>query len=359
MEVRNSTLFLTGEVTRKSVPGLYKEWKKKSRTRLGEIAVIDLSGVSALDSAGVALISEIRDSQGRNLELRNVPEEAGPALELFYSPEKAEKRASSPKDEGFLAWMGGWMIEIRQALSGAFLLGVDLLSMGFTSLFSREGKRKGGFTEQAIEIGMNATPVVVLLALIVGVILTLQSAVQLKRFGGNMLVADLLAISLVREMGPILTSIVLAGRTGSAITSEIGAMKVGEELDAIKMMGLSPVKYLVLPKYYAMILSLPLLVVLADVIGIFSGMLISLMYLDLTPTIYIERVINVLEPIDIFHGFVKVPVFAWAIVTISSYFGLEVKGGASEVGKATTDSVVVSIFAVIVIDAVFSLFYLA
>ena len=360
MKVQRNTLYLSGKVTKEEVPDLFKEWNTLIKRKAAEgIRGIDLTEVTMLDSAGTAFLTEISRQKGKNLPLLNIPEDLLPTVELFYPKEGEEEEIEKKEEETFLSYIGGWIYELRDTLSKALMFGIDLFFTGFSSLFSKKGKRKGGFTEQCIEIGMNSTPVIVLLALIVGVILTLQSAVQLKRFGGNVFVADLLSLSLIREMGPILTSIIMAGKTGSAITSEIGAMKVGDELDAIKMMGLSPLKYLILPKYYAMVVSLPLLVALSDVIGVFSGMLISLMYLDLTPTIFLDRVISVLDPIDIFHGFAKVPVFAWAIVTISAHFGLTVEGGASEVGKATTDSVVVSIFTVVLIDAIFSLFYLA
>ncbi|HDR05844.1 MAG TPA: ABC transporter permease, partial [Candidatus Marinimicrobia bacterium] len=171
-------------------------------------------------------------------------------------------------------------------------------------------------------------------------------------------VADLIAISMVREMGPMMTAIIVAGRSGSAIASEIATMVVTEEVDALKMMAISPVRYLVAPKFNAMTICMPLLVTLSIIVGMFGGLLVGYFYLNLSPQAYIAESFMILTLKDLFIGLSKSVFFAWVIVIIGSHYGFKVSGGAEGVGKATTASVVASIFAVIVLDAVFSLIFL-
>ena len=212
--------------------------------------------------------------------------------------------------------------------------------------------------KQSLLIGVDALGIVGLLSLIIGLILALQSAAQLRQYGASIFVADLIAISMVREMGPIMTAIMIAGRSGSAIASEIATMQVTEEIDALKMMAINPVRYIVVPKVHAITICMPLLVTLSTIIGIFGGLIIATTYLDLSAVSYFTEIFKVLSLKDIMVGLSKSFAFAWVIVFIGSYYGFNVKGGAEGVGKATTLSVVASIFAIIVLDVIFSFMYL-
>ncbi|MBU0567119.1 ABC transporter permease, partial [bacterium] len=219
-------------------------------------------------------------------------------------------------------------------------------------------QRRGSTIAQSLLIGVDALGIIGLLSLIIGLILALQSAAQLRQFGASIFVADLIAISMVREMGPMMTAIIVAGRSGSSIAAEIATMKVTEEIDALKMMAINPIRYVVVPKLHAITICMPFLVVISTIIGIVGGLIIAVTYLDLSVISYFNEAIGVLSLKDVLVSLTKSIFFSWVIVIIASYYGFKVQGGAEGVGKATTASVVASIFAVIVLDALFSLIFL-
>ncbi|HHE46164.1 MAG TPA: ABC transporter permease, partial [Bacteroidetes bacterium] len=227
------------------------------------------------------------------------------------------------------------------------------------ALWRGDGHRRGAVEAQALTIGVGALPVVAMVSFLVGLIMALQSAEQLRQFGANIFVADLIAISMTREMGPLMTAILLSGRSGSAIAAEIATMQVNEEIDALRTMGLNPIRYVVVPKIWGILLTAPLLAIMAVVIGIGGGLIIAVVSLDLTARAFLTEVASALYLKDLISGFVKSLVFAALIVILAAYFGFRVKGGAEGVGRVTTTSVVVSLFAVIVADAILGLlFYL-
>ncbi|MFQ5601886.1 MAG: MlaE family ABC transporter permease [bacterium] len=214
--------------------------------------------------------------------------------------------------------------------------------------------------EQMVKIGYESIPIVGLIAFFVGLIIAMQSAYQLQQFGATIYVANLVAVSITRELSPLLTAIVVTGRNGSAITAEIGTMKVSEEIDALKTMGFNPIKFLVVPRTLAMLIMLPCLTILADFIGIVGGYVISISTLDITSVRYINQTISALVFKDLFSGLIKSVFFALIIANIGSYEGFNVEGGAEGVGKSTTKSVVTSIFLIIAADVFFTgLFYSA
>lgn len=207
---------------------------------------------------------------------------------------------------------------------------------------------------QMVRTGYESLPIVCLIAFFVGLIIAMQSAYQLKQFGATIYVANLTAVSITRELAPLLTAIVIAGRSGSAITAEIGTMKVSEEIDALKTMGLNIISYLVVPKTLAMLIMLPCLTIIADFIGVLGGYVISMATLDIASVRYVNQTVSALEFIDVFGGIVKSVFFALIIAVIGCYEGLNVQGGAEGVGKSTTKSVVTSIFLIIAADVFFT-----
>ncbi|NLP11580.1 ABC transporter permease [bacterium] len=244
----------------------------------------------------------------------------------------------------------------KEVLEYLFLT-ADAIYYTALGLFNRKNYRKGEFTNQCIQIGMNAFPIVALIAFLIGFILALQSAAQLRQFGAAIYVADLIAISMTREMGPLITAIIFSGRSGSAIASEIATMKVTEETDALKSMGLNPIAYVLTPKIYAIVLMMPLLTILSVVIGILGAMVIGWSYLEISPESFYREVLTVLYLRDITTGLVKSLVFAWLIALTGAYYGFRVRGGAEAVGRATTASVVTSIFLVILADSILGLVF--
>lgn len=238
---------------------------------------------------------------------------------------------------------------------------ISLVGMTFLC-FMRNIMRPRGFRFAAIirhidETGFRALPIVGLLAILISMVIAYQASIQLEKFGANIFTIDLTVISLLREMGVLITAIMVAGRSGSAFAAEIGVMKLREEIDALKTMGFDPVELLVLPRLLAMLLTLPLLTFLADIIGLAGGAVISITLLDIPLTQYITRVENVATPTMFFIGMVKAPVFAFIITIVGCYQGLSVRGSAESVGRLTTMAVVQSIFLVIMADALFSLLF--
>ena len=212
--------------------------------------------------------------------------------------------------------------------------------------------------EQAKRIGLDSLPIVSLVGLFTGMILALQTAYLMKKLSSEIYIASIVALSLTRELGPVLTALIVAGRSGAAITAEIGTMTVTEQVDAMKTLATNPVKYLVVPRFISLTLMLPILTIYADLVGIFGGYLIGVNRLNISPNMYISTTFTTLINKDIFTGLIKTIFFGMIIGLISCYEGLNVKGGAEGVGKSTTRSVVTSFIFIIVADCFFTaLFY--
>jgi phospholipid/cholesterol/gamma-HCH transport system permease protein len=207
------------------------------------------------------------------------------------------------------------------------------------------------------QTGFRALPIVGLLAVMISMVVAYQGAVQLKKFGADIYTVDLTVISLLREMGALITAIMVAGRSGSAFAAEIGVMKLREEVNALRTMGLDPIEVLVLPRVIALVVALPLLTFLADVIGLAGGGIMSLSLLNISFHQYLIRVESVATLSTFFVGMIKAPVFAFVIAVIGCYQGLNVSGSAESIGRKTTFSVVQAIFIVIMVDAIFSVIF--
>ncbi|MFQ5676099.1 MAG: MlaE family ABC transporter permease [bacterium] len=233
-------------------------------------------------------------------------------------------------------------------------LAVDTSYWIFVAPFKGKRLRWESTITQMVRIGYESLPIVCLIAFFVGLIIAMQSAYQLQQFGATIFVANLVGVSVTRELAPLLTAIVITGRSGSAITAEIGTMKVSEEIDALKTMGLNTTHYLVVPKTLAMLIMLPCLTIIADFIGILGGYLISMATLNITSVRYVNQSIDALALQDVMGGLVKSVFFALIIAKVGCYEGFNVEGGAEGVGKSTTQSVVTSIFLIIAADVFFT-----
>ena len=202
--------------------------------------------------------------------------------------------------------------------------------------------------------GFDALPIVGLLSFLLGIVVAYQGAGQLRQYGANIFVADLVGLSMLREFAPLMTAIIVAGRSGSAYAAQIGTMMVTEEIDAMRTLGISPQELLVLPKVIALIIALPLLTFFADVLGVFGGMLMAQQQLDVGFAEFLGRFVKAVSPTAFMIGIGKAPVFAVIIAMVGCFQGYRTKGGADSVGRQTTRSVVQAIFLVIVADALFS-----
>lgn len=339
------------------------------------IDCLDFGSAEIIDSAGVALLDYILHDLCKNSTfiIEGIDDKKIKTINTFsryYELDQTKKDrllkskevmtevSVLPGKKTIFEATGDKFFYLKDKMTELLVLSSDIFFWSVVGLFERKASRKGSFLQQSILIGLEAVPVITFLSLIIGLILALQSAAQLRQFGANIFVADLISIAMVREMGPLMTAIIVAGRSGSAIASEIATMKVTEELDALKMMAISPVRYVIVPKIHAITVCMPLLVTISIIIGIFGGLIIAVTYLGLSPVSFYTQSLNVLVLKDIIVSYIKSLFFAWTIVVIGSYYGLQVKGGAEGVGRATTLSVVASIFAVIFLDVIFSLLFL-
>ncbi len=214
--------------------------------------------------------------------------------------------------------------------------------------------RYGAIVKNIEESGVRAIPIIIVTSFLIGVVITYQGAVQLEKFGANIFIVEMIGISLTRELAPLITAIVVAGRTGSAYTAQLGVMKITEEMDAMRTMGFDPHHFLVIPRILALMVALPLLVFLADIVGIFAGMVISQVHLQLSFSEFFHRLQNVLEVKHVFIGLIKAPFFALLIGIVSCFRGFQVEKNTDSIGRYTTISVVNAIFLVIACDAIFS-----
>jgi phospholipid/cholesterol/gamma-HCH transport system permease protein len=207
------------------------------------------------------------------------------------------------------------------------------------------------------ETGVNALPIVGLMAVMISVVIGYQGVAQLRPYGGEDFTINLVAVSVLREMGVLITAIMVAGRSGSAFTAEIGVMMTREEVEALEVMGIEPMQVLVVPRVIALVITLPLLTFFADIMGLIGGAAICQTLLDLSPLQYPARLHQAVDGSDLFVGLVKAPIFAFFIAVIGCMHGLRVRGSAESVGRETTRAVVKSIFLVIVLDALFSVLF--
>ena len=254
--------------------------------------------------------------------------------------------------------IGGSVVDGIAYLGGLASLGGRAAYFTFVAPFRGKPLRVRQAISQAMQVGVRALPILSLITFFIGLILALQSAYELRKLGAITFVANAVAISMTRELGPLITAIVVIGRSGSAFAAEIGTMKVSEEIDALETMAIHPVDFLVTPKFLAMIVMLPCLTIWANSMGILGGALFGVAQADFTWMRYIQASLDALFLRDIATGLVKSVMFGITITAVGCYEGLSTGAGAEQVGRAATRAVVVSIFLVILVDLVFtSLFF--
>jgi len=234
---------------------------------------------------------------------------------------------------------------------------VQSLKAIFVAPFRGITIRWGATFVQMVRVGVESVPIVTVIAFCVGLIIAMQAAYQLERFGASIYVADLVGVSMCRELGPLITAIIVSGRSGSAIAAEIGTMKVSEEIDALQTMALNPIGFLVVPRMLAMMIVVPCLTVLADFVGIAGGFVLAVTNLKLAFVAYFNQTAEALLAKDFITGLIKSFFFAIIIAQVGAYQGFNVQGGAEGVGKSTTSSVVISIFLVIFADLLFTMLF--
>lgn len=352
-----ATLALTGQLDRDTVPTAFERISEALEDRPGGSLGLDLSAVNELDSAGVAMLGALSHRAaelGVTLALGACSDEAREAIDAF--PRSSESDQVKPL-RSMLAALGGGVVHRLKSFVELIALAADTFYYTFAGAIRTDRVRKGATWAEMLKVGVNALPIVCLIAFLIGVVVGLQSAAQLREFGASMYVANLITISMTREMGPLMTAIIVAGRSGAAIAAEVATMQVTQEVDALSTMGLNPVRYIVVPKFVAMTFALPCLTVFASALGILGGWAMVLLYLDVSTEVYWSRAVQALGLEDVLLGMLKSVAFAWIIVLIAAHRGFKAQEGAESVGRVTTDSVVSSIFWVIMADAAFSLIF--
>lgn len=257
-----------------------------------------------------------------------------------------------------LGGIGKPVIEIWRCFWGIMGLFTQTIEWIFLGPFRKKMAKSEGIFQQMVFVGVRSLVIVFFVTFFTGIVIAMQSAYQLERLGAVMYVASLVSVSMARELGPVLTSLVVAGRVGAAIAAELGTMKVTEQVEALESMALNPVRVLVVPRFLALIVMLPCLTIFGDVAGMIGGFLVGTASLGINPALYIDINFKFLEYRDIFTGLLKSVVFGGIIAMIGCYYGLNTRGGAEGVGKATTTSVVSSFIMIILADCVLTaLFY--
>ena len=319
----------------------------------------DLRQVEHLDTAGAVFLRglpALARALDKELRLVGLPAHLQPVFD-FAAPTPPPAPPAPPG--AALERLGAW-VRTRSLRAADFLyLMADLTIFSVSTLWRRDQIRRGSFGEQAYAIGAQALQIVGLILFLVGAVSALQSAAQLRQFGADIFVANLLGIGLTRELGPLMTAIMVSGRSGSAIAAEIATMKFTEELDALQAMPIDPLRFVAVPKLWAMIVCMPLLTIMANLVGILGGTFVGSVSLDIPVPVFLNQVFSSLFLKDLLTGLVKSASFAWIIAIIAVHHGLHFSGGAEGVGRATTAAVVSSLFGIIVLDAFWGIvFYL-
>ena len=331
----------------------------------GEL-VIDIAEVARLDTAGAWLIERLaaaRQAAGMHVEVTGASSAARillPAVRDALEPR--DMPALPPRPFFVIRWLealgratdSAW----RDFLAGMYILGATIRGAQM-KLGRGHGVNMAAIFNQIDRMGVGAIPVVILISSIVGAIVAQQGAYQLRWFGAEIFIVDLVGILALRELGVLLTAIMVAGRSGSAITAEIGSMKMREEVDALKVIGLNPVGVLVFPRLVALVIAVPCLTIIANASALGGGMLVALIYSGIPPEAFVDRLNASVDLSTISAGLIKAPFMALIIGIIASVEGMKVGGSAESLGRHVTSSVVKSIFVVIVLDGLFAMFYVA
>ncbi len=349
---RDKVFRCTGDWT---LQGIGQLERRISRSRdFGRERILDGSGIRRLDTAGALLLERLR---GRIAErpIRGLSDRHAALLSMvahYRGEDAAVFRRSGP-----LTRLGKGAIDGATELMALFTFVGRVAADSLPQVLLPARLRWKQVFAEIEHAGVRALPILGMLAFLTGVVIAYQGGTALEQYGANIFIVDLLTITMLREMAPLITAIIVAGRTGSAYTAQIGTMKITQEIDALRALGMSPVNVLILPKVLALLLVLPLLTLFADGFGMLGGILVADIMFGVGYQDFLQRVPAAVAASHFWVGIAKGPVFAALIVTVSCYQGFAVQGSTESVGRSTTRSVVQSIFLVIVADAVFSVLF--
>ncbi len=359
MQYKNDNLLFFSDLDKNSISKLSREYKKINFS--SDEIYINLKSVNSMDSAGAIFILHIiKDLAKKNKKTKiiNANDKQQKLLNLCKKNEPTINYAPIKENQisQFFYNIGKGVIDSFNTLLSffSFLGGVSFAL--FKTIVNPLSWRFSATMFHIQKNGLNALPIIALTSLLIGVVMAFQGAVQLEKFGANIFIVEMVGIACTRELAPLIAAIVIAGRSASAYTAELGVMKITEEVDAMKTMGFSPWEFLILPRVVALIISLPLLVIFADFVSVLGGMAVAKSQLGISFVEFANRFKETVELKHIIIGIIKAPIFGWIIATIGCFRGFEIDSSTQSVGKYTTISVVNAIFWVIAFDALVSIF---
>jgi phospholipid/cholesterol/gamma-HCH transport system permease protein len=353
------TLHIQGRMDASNAASMVKEFGRHFQDPVPTALTIDLEGVYYLDDLGALVLLELKklmtDAKGRFV-IKNATDKTKKVLSILNFDSLGETVSLTKKrPPGIFVRLGEATINQTSDLGNLItFIGSICISLVYVCLHPKSLRTDDTFLCMQ-KTGVDALPIVALISLLLGLIMAFMSSVQLQQFGANIYVASLVSLAMVRELGPIMTAIIVAGRSGSAFAAEIGTMKISEEVDALFTMGFDPTRFLVIPKIIASVIVVPVLTLFADLFSMFGGLVVGVFILDLTVNAYITQTIKTLTLFDVSWGFMKSAVFALLIALIGCLRGFQVRGGAASVGQKTTSAVVSGIFLIILFDSVFAI----
>jgi len=351
-EKDKETFVLPERVTIENVSPIFKEIKKQQKKSSIEI---DCSRVKKFDSAAIALLNHIKQNFP-SIIIDKISSELKLLIDTSAPLEQEASKKPKPQTIGKrLEFIADKYITIKKQIRTYLVLLADEIFYTIQYIFKRRGVYPGEILNQLFFMGYKSFPIITLISLLVGVTTSIISLEQLRNYGADIYIADLVGYGLVVEMVPLISGIIMAGKIGASITAEISSMKVLEEIDALKTMGIVPERFLMVPRLIAITLAVPLLVTIADFIGIWAGIIVARLVSDIQPKMFLTEMFTVVKTWEFSVGLIKTLVFGWIVVITSGYKGFTVKKGAVGVGIATTQSVVLSISLIIVWDCIFAM----
>ncbi len=353
------TLIITGRMDLMGLESLNADlealWQGRTLTRI----TTDLSGVQSMDSAGAMLLLRLEEraqASGVPFEFAHVSEPLRGVMGLLnLKTLRIDPLLQDKASEGIFDLLGAAAERRFRDFRQVMIFVGELLTAVMHVIRRPTAVRWNAVFLYMKKVGVDGFPIVTLISLLIGVIMAFMSSLQLKQFGATTYVAPLVAFAMVRELGPMMTAILVAGRSGSAFSAEIGSMMINEEVDALTTMGFDPIQFLAVPKVLASVIVVPLLTVYSAFFGIIGGMMVGVLGLDLTAYGYLQQSIDSFQVFDVVSSLIKSMVFAILISGIACQRGFQVRGGADAVGEATTSAVVSAIFLIILANSAFAI----
>src|SRR6476620_5902605 len=351
-------LIIAGRLDAETTGTIWKRAVANVKAADATNVVVEASGIEYCDGAGIALLVQLRELQrrkGENLEITGLRAQFADLLNDSASNFPTETKGIPPR-EGIAEEIGHNTVEIWRDMQSLVSF-VGELSVGLVrALIHPSGVRWRDALSIAEAAGVNALPIVALVSFLMGLIMAFQAAIPLRQFGAQLFIANLIGLSMLRELGPLMTAVILAGRSGSAFAAELGTMKVREEIDALKTMGLDPVRFLIVTRVVAAVCMTPLLTIFADLVGLIGGAVVMLS-LGFPLITYFDRVKYAVSYGSLVGGLVKAFVFGILVAAIGCLRGLQTGTGATAVGQSTTSAVVSGIILITITDGIFALVY--